>query len=685
MTGMPARYFSGLLLLLFLLPAFTRDTDGDGISDDKDSCPFDSKNDGDGDNMCAVDKCRDDPEFEDSLYGLKCDHFAVGKKGHGQCKEHSSIGFDDVCSACSCTCAHEAACNFDPCPADAENDFDKDGICGDLDSCPLDKDNDADSDRICGDIDTCITDSENDSDSDQICGDIDSCPRDSANDADNDSICGDEDTCPFDALDDIDSDNLCGDVDTCPTDQENDKDGDKICDAAQCVDSTDFTSVTGYTCAEYASESGFCESDSTAELNVCASCSCACAHEPACGGSVDVCPDDPDNDADSDNLCGNVDPCPLDKENDADNDNLCADKDVCPKDSSNDVDSDSICGQVDSCPMDRENDADADDLCGDNDKCPHDAENDSDNDMLCADADPCPHDFREPVDGRCNEARLPFSQLDSLQALRKALPAATPTEDCPWSDVEKAAQFGLESIECMRALQGFQMDIAGKTLSGSITITAGVNWNTDRQEQLAKYIASVARMPSKISLSPGGHTFHVIINVDRLPFRPLRCSDPDACNFNEDVTAQFINSDKTANECCDYACHSTDTSPSTSPISNAQHEPLIETGRAYGNSPRIAADVFVETDCTVYYMYMGIGIGIGGAIVVTLIGTAISCYVLRTMGYRLRRKKPEKGPNGMDGIPRSPPANMLSSTIANPGIANPGYNPGNQALQAVSV
>ena len=51
-----------------------QDTDKDGIIDAKDSCPFDPDNDKDGDNMCALEICRDDPKFVVPLSGAKCSH-----------------------------------------------------------------------------------------------------------------------------------------------------------------------------------------------------------------------------------------------------------------------------------------------------------------------------------------------------------------------------------------------------------------------------------------------------------------------------------------------------------------------------------------------------------------------------------------------------------------------------------
>ena len=72
----------------------------------------------------------------------------------------------------------------DVCFNDPENDFDQDGICGDIDECPYDQNNDADNDGICDDIDDCVGDYDEcgicngdgvDADEDGICDDIDDC------------------------------------------------------------------------------------------------------------------------------------------------------------------------------------------------------------------------------------------------------------------------------------------------------------------------------------------------------------------------------------------------------------------------------------------------------------------------------------------------------------------------------
>ena len=440
-----------IVVLLVLASSRARDLDGDGIDDAKDSCPFDNENDRDNDGICANTHCVDDPSFRVNFIGATCTHFEPGGPGHGKCAKYQRSNMGAVCASCSCACKHDAACGFDPCPSDPENDADKDGICGDVDTCPLDKSNDLDSDGICEHEDSCPIDPENDKDGDKICGNLDACPQDRENDADNDLLCGDEDSCPFDPLNDIDSDNICGDLDTCPMDKNNDEDGDNMCAATECFDDPSFASRKGYACSSYVTEPTRCALESVfltrvrKIMDVCSSCGCACASQVKCG--YDPCPLDKDNDADGDNLCANEDVCPHDPQNDADSDNICGDVDSCPLDAGNDVDGDKLCdasecfddehftsktgytcseyrsvkgfcrqestaeldvctacgcacaselacgnNKIDPCPNDEHNDQDDDGLCGDVDSCPLDKENDIDGDELCADVDPCPKD-----------------------------------------------------------------------------------------------------------------------------------------------------------------------------------------------------------------------------------------------------------------------------------------------------
>jgi len=174
---------------------------------------------------------------------------------------------------------------------------------------------------------------------------FDDCINDPAGyDVDSDLLCFDVDPCPIDAENDIDGDGLCESEDSCKFDNDNDVDSDGLCDTSPFLCSDNDNIDTGFgQCATYAAgehNEGRCH-----EHGVCEQCGCSCFDECA-----DSCPTDPDNDADSDELCADVDSCPQDVENDVDADGLCGDVDSCPYDWYNDFDSDSICGDVDVCP-----------------------------------------------------------------------------------------------------------------------------------------------------------------------------------------------------------------------------------------------------------------------------------------------------------------------------------------------
>jgi hypothetical protein len=80
------------------------------------------------------------------------------------------------------------------------------------------------------------------------------------------------------------------------------------------------------------------------------------------GDACEGCPFDPEKTEPGLCGCGEIDV-------DADGDGLTCD-DVCPHDPENDADGDGICGDVDACPHDADNDLDADGVCGDVDNCP---------------------------------------------------------------------------------------------------------------------------------------------------------------------------------------------------------------------------------------------------------------------------------------------------------------------------
>ncbi len=163
------------------------DSDGDGIPDAQDDCPFDADNDADNDGICGdADNCPD-IENQDQL-------------------DSDGDGVGDAC---------------DPCPFDPDNDIDGDGVCGDVDNCPTIPNpgqEDGDGDGI-GDVgDECPEDPANDIDGDSVCGDVDNC-ADTANadqvDSDGDGEGDACDPCPLDPDNDIDGDGVCGDVDNC--------------------------------------------------------------------------------------------------------------------------------------------------------------------------------------------------------------------------------------------------------------------------------------------------------------------------------------------------------------------------------------------------------------------------------------------------------------------------------------
>ena len=193
------------------------DSDGDGIEDSIDICPFDAANDADGDGVCGdVDQC---PGFDDNA-------------------DADGDGIADGCDTCSDDTDNDGVCDdVDQCPGFDDNaDADGDGIADGCDACPNDAPNDPDNDGICGVSPLCLKydDGTNDDedlidfgcdinpydvDSDGFCVSADNCTQD-ANpdqaDSDGDGIGDVCDTCPYDKDNDADNDGVCGDVDQYP-------------------------------------------------------------------------------------------------------------------------------------------------------------------------------------------------------------------------------------------------------------------------------------------------------------------------------------------------------------------------------------------------------------------------------------------------------------------------------------
>ncbi|MEM7245797.1 MAG: thrombospondin type 3 repeat-containing protein [Acidobacteriota bacterium] len=244
------------------------DTEGDGIGDACDECPFDFGDDADGDTICSFDdNCNDVPNPDqldadadgagdacdlcplDALDDLDADGFCGDIDN---CPEIDNVYQDDtdgdlVGDAC------------DPCRYDALDDIDGDGACANIDNCPDDANPlqvDLDGDRTGDACDACPLDALDDIDGDGACADVDNCPETmNADQLDEDGdLAGDAcDPCPRDALDDLDADGVCGDLDNCPElanvgqedldtdgigdDCDGDRDGDGVANVLDCAPS----------------------------------------------------------------------------------------------------------------------------------------------------------------------------------------------------------------------------------------------------------------------------------------------------------------------------------------------------------------------------------------------------------------------------------------------------------------
>ncbi len=160
----------------------TGDSDGDGVCDDLDPCPFDAPpHDVDGDGVCnAWDFCDGHDASGDADGDGVCDDlddcFGTGPDTDG----------DGICD------------DRDPCPLDAAGDSDLDGSCDADDLCiGDDRDGDRDGDGVCDGLDACLGDDfSGDTDLDGICDDRDPCAGASNVDTDGDGVCDEWDVCP---------------------------------------------------------------------------------------------------------------------------------------------------------------------------------------------------------------------------------------------------------------------------------------------------------------------------------------------------------------------------------------------------------------------------------------------------------------------------------------------------------
>ena len=312
------------------------DADGDGIGDSCDECPYDPLNDADEDGVCGEEQCLDETD---------CPGYTACTDGNTEeCTDNCDIentdqadgdgdGIGDVC---------------DVCPDDPDNDVesgdvDGDGLGDSCDICPYDPLNDVDGDGVCGEeqcidelgcpgnptctedeLEDCVDNCTDTSNSDQVdsdgdgLGDIcDPCPDSLDNDEDDDGFCGDpcevdpdscsespctggetvdcRDNCP-DAVnpdqEDIDEDGIGDECDICPFDPANDPDEDGVCDSICVGDECEEAPCTG---GEFEDCEDNCSEDPNEDQ--------LDSDADGVGDVCDMCPFDPDDDADEDGYC----------------------------------------------------------------------------------------------------------------------------------------------------------------------------------------------------------------------------------------------------------------------------------------------------------------------------------------------------------------------------------------------
>ncbi|HXV76233.1 MAG TPA: thrombospondin type 3 repeat-containing protein [Candidatus Polarisedimenticolaceae bacterium] len=395
-------------------PSAGSDSDGDGVPDRTDNCPFDPNpsqadpdvdfrgnpcdDDDDGDGLadgednCPLDPLATQADGDDDGVGDACDNCPLDGNssqtdtdadGDGDAcdGDDDDDGFGDLVDNCPLTADPTQADGdgddvgnvCDNCPSTVNSgqaDGDGDGAGDVCDVCPADPDDDGDGDGHCADDDNCplaANANQADGESDGV-GDVcDNCPsvsNASQTDGDGDGAGDVCDPCPADPDDDIDGDGFCGDVDNCPfvTNAQSDQDGDGVGDLCDN-----------------------CPNDANSDQ--------ADGDGDGIGDVCDLCPDaDADGVCDVDDNCV-LDPNPTQQDTDADTvgdacDN-CTDSDrdgfgnpgfalnICAPDncpnaanaSQSDQDLDGQGDACDICPVDPENDIDGDTRCGNVDNC----------------------------------------------------------------------------------------------------------------------------------------------------------------------------------------------------------------------------------------------------------------------------------------------------------------------------
>ena len=373
------------------------DSDGDGLEDVSDPCPFDPGNDADGDSQCAdVDPDDDNDGLDDDedncpaadnpsqldgdldLVGDACDN-CPDDPNFAQA-DADADGVGDACDRCPAVPSSvdtdgdgwQDAC--DNCPGDPnpdQEDLDQDGFGEDCDPCPLEADADGDGagcetgDNCPSDFDPSYADGEGDgvgdvcdncpgvfntdqvdADGDGIGDDCDACLGlydDASLDADSDLRPDACDNCPVDpnpAQDDADGDGLGDACDSCPNDPGVDVDGDGLCGAADLDLDGDGVPNLLDNCNQAANTD---QSDADGD---------------GVGDACDNCNQESNSDQedlDGDSLGDDCDPCPADATNDPDADGICNDGDNCSlvaNPSQTDTDEDGVGDPCDNCPLD---------------------------------------------------------------------------------------------------------------------------------------------------------------------------------------------------------------------------------------------------------------------------------------------------------------------------------------------